>query len=190
MPLKNSANCFCILVAFQKLTKLFLCLIASQQLTKLFLYLESQKLTKSFLVLASEKLTILFLVSCPSEAYQTLYVLPQKLTKLFGVLSLRNSSNKFWIPSLKNSPNSFCILSLRNSILAASPWTSRTLAGELWDISCMIPLASAWALKDMYWTDRRTSSCNRHMDTEQYDLNRWRHYTLFQLQQGCHSHTY
>ena len=42
-------------------------------------------------------------------------------------------------------------LTLRNSILTASPWTSMTLAGQQWEMSCMMPFASAWALNDMYW---------------------------------------
>ena len=55
--------------------------------------------------------------------------------------------------------NSCSILPLRKPILAASPCTSSTLRGSAIRMSCMMPLASAWALKDMYSTCSFTSNC-------------------------------
>ena len=64
----------------------------------------------------------------------------------------------------------------KNITLAASPWTNITFLGLVILINCMIPLASAWAEKDMYstliliWTLRPFTSifrspCNRRWPT-------------------------
>ena len=44
------------------------------------------------------------------------------------------------------------ILDARKSIFVDSPWTSITFSGSHIRMSCMMPFASAWALKDMYCT--------------------------------------
>ena len=64
-----------------------------------------------------------------------------------------------------DSPNSCVILVLRKAILSASPWTSSTLRGSHWEISCIMPLASAWALKDIYSTAILTSSWQQKKKT-------------------------
>lgn len=54
--------------------------------------------------------------------------------------------------------NSCSILPFRNSILAASPCTSSMFRGSAIRMSCMMPFASACALKDMYSTCSFTSN--------------------------------
>lgn len=78
---------------------------------------------------------------------------------------------------VRNSCSIFCF---RNSIFFASPWTSRTFRGSAWRISCIIPLASAWALKDMYSTCIFTSSCKRRR-WEAQALRISNHFGLSQL---------
>ncbi len=58
-------------------------------------------------------------------------------------------------------PYSCSIFFFRKSILMASPCTSMTFLGSQCRMSCMMPLASAWALNDMYCTDIFTSTCSR-----------------------------
>ena len=60
--------------------------------------------------------------------------------------------------TLTHLPNSFCILPFKNDIFSASPWTSITFCGSHCRISCMMPLASAWAENDMYSTVILTSN--------------------------------